>query len=57
MAKTSILIDDEEIREIERIIVDEEEADALKFLVQMKKKIKSAQSRTCGCSTIPGGEH
>ena len=56
MSKTSIILDDEDIRELERIIVDEEEGDALRFLVQMRKRIKAAQSRSCGCSTIPGGE-
>lgn len=57
MAKTSVILEDEDIYEIERIVVDEEKADALKFLIQLRKKIKAAQSRTCGCSTIPGGEH
>lgn len=51
MKKTTLVLDEEELMELERILLDEEKEEALNFLKQIKAKIKASQVRTCGITT------
>lgn len=51
MKKTTVILDEEELMELERILLDEEKEEALQFLEQIKAKIKASQTRTCGITT------
>lgn len=51
MAKTSVILDDEEIYELDRILIDEDRPAALKLLSEIKKKVKAARARTCGITS------
>ncbi len=48
MAKTTVILDDQELTELERILIDEDSAEALNFLSEVKKKVKATHERTCG---------
>lgn len=51
MKKTTLILEEEELMELERILLDEEKEEALNFLKQIKAKIKASQVRTCGITT------
>jgi hypothetical protein len=48
MAKTTVILDEQEVYELDAILIDEDGAEALRFLNEIKKKVKTAQARTCG---------
>jgi hypothetical protein len=48
MAKTTVILDEQEVYELDAILIDEDSAEALRFLNEIKKKVKTAQARTCG---------
>lgn len=55
MAKTSITLSENEVRELDRIILDQDQEEGLKFLEQLKAKITATKIRSCGITTPKGG--
>lgn len=51
MPKTSVILDDKEMYELDRILIDEDGGEALGFLKNIRKKVKAAQERTCGITS------
>lgn len=48
MPGITITLNDKEIQELERVILDEDGHDAVKLLNEIKKKVKESQQRICG---------
>lgn len=55
MAKVSITLNEQELRELDRIILDQDEKEGLNFLEQLKSKIKATKTRSCGITAQEGG--
>jgi hypothetical protein len=55
MKKTTVTLDEQELRELDQILLDQDAQQGLKFLEQLKAKIKSARTRVCGITTPEGG--
>ncbi|MDZ4246837.1 MAG: hypothetical protein U1D67_06945 [Dehalococcoidia bacterium] len=53
MAKTSITLSDEDIMELDRVLLDEDQQGAMEFINEIKKKVKGTHDRKCGITT-PG---
>ncbi|MBM2832588.1 MAG: hypothetical protein HW414_1640 [Dehalococcoidia bacterium] len=51
LAKITVMLDDKEMYELDRILIDEDQGDAFEFLRSIKKKVKAAQDRTCGITS------
>ncbi len=48
MAGVTITLDDKEVKELERVLLDEDAEDAIKLLDNIKKKVVESQKRICG---------
>ena len=51
MPKTTVILDDKEMYELDRILIEDDKGEALEFLKGIKKKVKAAQERTCGITS------
>lgn len=53
MKKATVTLDEAELVELERIVLDSDEEAALRFLEELKKRITASRSRSCGITTSP----
>ncbi len=52
--KSAIYLEEQEMLELQRILLDEDEKAALEFLKRIKKRIDLQQRRHCGTPLVKG---
>lgn len=51
MKKATVTLDEAELMELDRILLDSDEEEALRYLEEIKKKITASRSRSCGITS------
>ena len=55
MIKKTVTFNDEDLQEIDRISLDRDAEGALKFIKEIKARLKASDTRSCGISAPEGG--
>ena len=53
--KKTVTLNDEDLQELDRIVVDKDAPGALKLVEELKARMKASEVRSCGFSAPTGG--